>query len=76
MLPSVAEGHQDLADEKYKLLKADARHPSLQLKKVGRYWSARVGLHHRVGGVDAQTLPDGIVWFWIGMHGDYDKLVG
>ena len=67
---------QELADEKYKLLKADPRHPSLQLKKVRRFWSARVGLHHRVVGVDAQGLADGIVWFWIGTHGDYDRLVG
>jgi hypothetical protein len=26
--------------------------------------------------VDAQGVADGIVWFWIGPHGDYDKLVG
>ncbi|MBI4518476.1 MAG: hypothetical protein HY699_21970 [Deltaproteobacteria bacterium] len=67
---------QELADEKYKLLKADPRHPSLQLKKVRRFWSARVGLHHRVVGIDAHGLADGIVWFWIGTHADYDKLLG
>ena len=67
---------QELADEKYKLLKANARHPSLQLKRIRRFWSARIGLHHRVLGVDAQSVADGIVWFWIGPHADYDKLVG
>jgi len=65
---------QRLADEKYALLKADPHHPSLHLKRVGRFWSCRVGLHYRVLGVDG---PDGsLVRFWIGTHADYDKLVG
>jgi hypothetical protein len=54
-------------------LRADPRHPSLHLKRVKRYWSARVGLHHRAVAVDA---PDGLLWFWIGSHADYDKLIG
>ena len=62
-----------LADGAFALLKNDPRHPSLHLKKVGRYWSVRVGLHHRAVGVDA---PDGVLWFWIGNHGEYDNLVG
>ncbi len=36
-----------LADANYALLKRDPRHPSLQFKKVGRYWSVRVGLRYR-----------------------------
>ena len=65
---------QRLADEKFVVLKSDPRHPSLHLKKIGRFWSSRVGLHYRVLAVDG---PDGsIVWFWIGTHADYDKLVG
>ena len=35
------------ADAAFQLLKADARHPSLHFKKIGRYWSARVGIHYR-----------------------------
>lgn len=31
-----------LADKNFALLKDNPRHPSLQLKKVGRFWSARV----------------------------------
>jgi hypothetical protein len=64
---------QQLADPKYALLKTDPNHPSLHFKKVGRFRSCRVGLHHRVVGVDA---PEGILWFWIGTHAEYDKLVG
>lgn len=46
---------------------------SLQLKRVGRFWSCRVGLHHRTLGIDVEG---GILWFWIGDHTEYDRLVG
>jgi hypothetical protein len=62
----------DLADKAFDLLKANPQHPSLHFKKVGRFWSARVSLNHRAVGVDAS---DGIVWFWIGTHAEYDKLI-
>lgn len=64
---------QRLADRCYGQLKRNPRHPSLHFKKSGRYYSARVGLHHRALGIEAS---DGIVWFWIGSHADYDKLIG
>ncbi len=32
-----------LADDNYDLLKQNPRHPSLHFKKVGRYWSVRIG---------------------------------
>ena len=50
--PAPAEVQKRLAEEKYRLLKDDPRHPSLQLKRVGRFWSCRVGLHYRTLGVD------------------------
>jgi hypothetical protein len=71
-LPSVI---QELADKNYALLKADPHHPSLHLKKVNKtkqLWSARVGEHYRALGVEK---PEGIVWFWIGPHGEYDRLL-
>ena len=61
-----------LADKNFDLLKADPRHPSLRLKKVGRYWSARIGDTHRTLAVES---PDGLIWFWIGTHTDYDLLI-
>jgi hypothetical protein len=64
---------QQLADKCFELMKAEPRHPSIHLKRVGDYWSARVGLHYRAIGVDDEG---GISWFWIGSHADYDKLVG
>jgi hypothetical protein len=64
-------GVRKLADANFELLKRDPRHPSLQFKKVGRYWSARVGLRYRAVDVDGGSL-----WFWIGSHADYDRLIG
>jgi hypothetical protein len=61
-----------LADKNFVLLKANPRHPSLRLKKVGVFWSARVGLGYRTLGKDR---TEGIVWFWIGTHADYDELL-
>ena len=62
-----------LADRSFELLKSDPQHPSLHLKKVGLYRSVRIGLHHRAVAVEA---PDGLVWFWIGTHAEYDRLIG
>ena len=64
---------QRLADRCYGQLKRDPRHPSLHFKKVGHFYSVRVGLYHRALGIEAH---DGIVWFWIGSHAEYDKLIG
>jgi hypothetical protein len=64
-----------LADKNHQLLIVDPQHPSLQLKKVGTtrpLWSVRVGLHYRALGLDK---PEGIVWFWIGSHAEYDRLI-
>ncbi|HVE70914.1 MAG TPA: hypothetical protein VNI54_06060 [Thermoanaerobaculia bacterium] len=63
---------QGLARANYELLVANPRHPSLQLKRVGKYWSIRVGLHYRALGTDAD---DGILWGWIGSHAEYDRLL-
>ena len=43
---------QRLADKCFDLLKQDARHPSLQLKKVGRFRSVRIGLYYRALAVE------------------------
>jgi hypothetical protein len=44
---------REQANKAFELLKANPKHPSLHFKKVGRFWSARVGLHYRAVGVDA-----------------------
>jgi hypothetical protein len=63
---------RELADKNYQLLKADPKYPSLHFKKIGSLWSVRVGAHYRALGLDK---PEGVVWFWISSHADYDKLL-
>jgi hypothetical protein len=62
---------RELADKNYALLKQDP-HPSLHFKKVGRFWSVRVGLRYRALAVESD---DDLMWFWIGSHAGYDALV-
>ncbi|WP_090456839.1 hypothetical protein [Nitrosospira sp. Nsp1] len=62
---------RDLADKNFLLLQQNPSHPSLQFKKIGKVWSARVGVHYRA--IAAET-DKGLVWLWIGSHADYDKL--
>lgn len=61
-----------LADKNYKLLKENPRHPSLHLKKVGRYWSVRIGSNHRAL---SREVEGGLIWFWIGPHEEYKRLI-
>ncbi len=63
---------QKLADENFELLKRDPRHPSLHLKRVEGYWSVRVGIKYRAVAVE---IEEGLVWFWIGTHAEYDKVI-
>jgi hypothetical protein len=69
---SLPKDVQALADKCFQRLKDNPRHPSLQLKKVGTFWSARVGLSHR-----ALAVEDGEdrIWVWIGRHDEYEKIV-
>jgi hypothetical protein len=62
---------QTLADKSYELLKGDPKHPSLHFKKLGSFWSVRVGLHHRALAVEVEA---GLLWVWIGTHAEYDRL--
>jgi hypothetical protein len=63
---------QTLARQNYEVLKSDPHHPSLHFKRVGRFWSARIGSSHRALGIDSRI---GIVWFWIGPHEEYLRLI-
>ncbi|MBN3949101.1 MAG: hypothetical protein HWQ38_22580 [Nostoc sp. NMS7] len=63
---------QEFADRCYELLKQDPRYSSLHFKKVGRFWSVRVGLYYRALAVEQDK---DFVLFWIGSHAKYDKLL-
>ena len=63
---------KELADKNFKLMKEDSMHPSLHLKKVGRFWSVRIGSRYRALSVQVE---EGLIWFWIGTHADYDAMI-
>ena len=66
---------QSIARRNFTQLKADPSHPSQHFKTVGngRFHSVRVGLYYRALGL---PVSGGVHWFWVGTHGEYDKLVG
>lgn len=66
------EAVQRVADRNDALLRADHRHPSLHFKRVGRLWSVRAGSGYRALAADGQA---GLVWFWIGPHDQYERLI-
>lgn len=72
---SLPRAIRPLADKNYELLRSDPHHPSLHFKKVGsrkQLWSVRVGDQYRALGLD---MREGVMWFWIGTHAEYDNLL-
>ena len=63
---------QQLARENFELLKTNPRHPSLQFKRAGPYWSVRIGRSYRALGVESE---EGMYWFWAGPHEEYKRLI-
>jgi len=71
-LPTRAQRH---ARQAYQRFRQNPNHPSLRLKKVHStrpIYSVRISLDYRALGVRA---GDEMIWFWIGSHGDYEKLL-
>jgi hypothetical protein len=59
----------------YRRFRENPHHRSLQFKKVHPslpIYSARISDDYRVVG---QMRSDGIVWFWIGKHEEYERLL-
>ncbi len=70
------ESVQQEADEAYRRFTADPNYPGLNFERIqgtkALLYSVRVGLRHRaMAGRNGDTW----VWFWIGSHSDYDKLL-
>ena len=66
---------QRQAREAYKRFQQDPFHSSLQFKQIHPtkpVYSVRVGRDYRAVGVRNR---DEIIWYWIGSHSDYDKLI-
>jgi hypothetical protein len=66
---------QARARRAYHLFRDHPEHPSLRFKKVSQLenvYSVRIGLGYRALGVLEGST---IIWFWIGSHADYDRLI-
>lgn len=60
----------------YRLFQTNPRHPSLHFKRVhgsNRLVTARVGRSYRAVGV--LSASGEVVWFWIGPHDEYEKVL-
>lgn len=77
MLKGLPKDARRQAFTAYRLFKRDPYHSSLHFKRVSAtrpVYSARVGASYRaLGNREADDL---IVWFWIGPHAEYDKIIG
>jgi hypothetical protein len=66
---------QQQARQAYRLFRQNVAHPGLHFKRVYAdppMYSARVGISYRaVGVLDGES----IMWFWIGSHANYNKLL-
>jgi len=66
---------QRQARRAYRAFQQNPHHPSLRFKSVlpmRPVYSARISSDYRAVGV---LDGDEIIWYWIGSHGDYDKLL-
>ena len=73
-LAALPESVQRQATEAYRRFQQDPWHTSLRFKPIHaaqRIYSVRIGIAYQAIGRD----EDGITWFWIGSHADYDRLV-
>jgi len=67
---------QRQAHQAYKRFAADPTHPSLQFKRVHSrrpIYSVRISRGYRAIGTKS---GEDMVWFWIGSHAEYDRLIG
>jgi hypothetical protein len=63
------------AKRAYRRFQSDPTHPGLQFKKLegeDNLYSVRIGLDYRALAV---MKKDRLIWYWIGSHSDYDRLV-
>lgn len=64
---------QRQARAKYRLWQTDAFNAALHFKPlIGNVWSVRINQNYRALGRRNGNL---VVWFWIGTHADYDRLL-
>jgi len=66
---------REIAKKQYKLFASDPYHASLHFKRVHStrpIYSARITRNYRAVGILEDNI---IVWFWVGSHDEYDRLL-
>ena len=66
---------QKQAREAYRLFQSNPQHPGLRFKRVHEkppVYSARINRNYRALGI---LNRDEIIWFWIGSHKEYERLI-
>lgn len=66
---------QEKANDAYLQFQQNLNHPSLRFKKVHSslpIYSARITKNYRAVG---QLDGDVVIWFWIGSHREYERLL-
>jgi hypothetical protein len=72
---SLPQQVQQQAKEAYKQFKVDPFYPSLRFKRIHStkpIYSVRINIDYRAVGIQQENE---IIWFWIGSHADYSKLL-
>jgi mRNA-degrading endonuclease RelE of RelBE toxin-antitoxin system len=75
LLSSLPSDVQQDAQRAFRQFLNNPAHPGLQFKKLegeDGIYSARIGHGYRALAV---MKKDRVVWYWIGSHSDYDRLV-
>ena len=75
LLAELPKEIQKQAKEAYTHFKKDPYHPGLHFKRVHStrpIYSVRISIDYRAVGIQQGSE---IVWFWVGSHPDYEKLL-
>ncbi len=70
--PAARTAARTAARKAHRLWRENPRHGSLRFQKRGRFWRVCFGDGHRALAV---AVPDGYLWFWIGAHDEYERLL-
>ena len=75
LLAELPKKIQKQAKDAYTHFKNDPYHPGVHFKRVHStrpIYSARISIDYRAVGIQKDNE---IVWFWVGSHSDYEKLL-
>ncbi len=78
LLETLPDEIQDQAGDAYRTWMGNPRHPGLHFERIRGsnppMCSVRITRNYRAVGIYA--APDTVVWFWIGPHAEYDRVIG